>query len=128
MVEKIFYPCIISEEEETFYVNFPDFIACFTDGESLEEALDNAKEVLTAILIDMAEHEEPFPIPSKLQAKGSDIVVYVDVVKSYILSKANNQSVKKTLTIPKWLNDLATEQDLNFSQVLQEALKQKLQA
>ncbi|HER4394484.1 TPA: type II toxin-antitoxin system HicB family antitoxin, partial [Streptococcus pyogenes] len=64
---------------------------------------------------------------SRPKADESNWVVVIDVVKNYVLSKANNQSVKKTLTIPKWLNDLALEQNINFSQVLQEALKDKLQ-
>lgn len=127
MVEKFFYPCVITEEEGIYYINFPDFKACFTDGETMEEALDNAKDVLTAVLIEMTKHNEELPKASKPKASDNDWVVVIDVVKSYVLSKANNQSVKKTLTIPKWLNDLAIEQDINFSQVLQESLKDKLQ-
>jgi len=127
MVEKFFYPCVVTEEEGIYYINFPDFKACFTDGETMEEALDNAKDVLTAVLIEMTKHNEELPKPSKPKAGDNDWVVAVDVIKSYVLSKANNQSVKKTLTIPKWLNDLAMEQDINFSQVLQESLKDKLQ-
>ena len=126
MAEKFFYPCVITEEEGIYYINFPDFKACFTDGETMEEALDNAKDVLTAVLIEMTKHNEKLPEPSRPKAGDNDWVVAVDVVKSYVLSKANNQSVKKTLTIPKWLNDLAIEQDINFSQVLQESLKDKL--
>lgn len=127
MAEKFFYPCVVTEEEGFYYINFPDFNACFTDGETMEEALDNAKDVLTAVLIEMTKHNEKLPEPSRPKAGDNDWVVAVDVVKSYVLSKANNQSVKKTLTIPKWLNDLAMEQDINFSQVLQESLKNKLQ-
>lgn len=127
MVEKFFYPCVVTEEEGIYYINFPDFNACFTDGETMEEALDNAKDVLTAVLIEMTKHNEKLPEPSRPKCGKNDWVVVIDVVKSYVLSKANNQSVKKTLTIPKWLNDLAMEQDINFSQVLQESLKDKLQ-
>lgn len=127
MVEKFFYPCVITEEEGIYYINFPDFKACFTDGETMEEALDNAKAVLTAVLIEMTKYNEELPKPSRPKADESNWVVVIDVVKNYVLSKVNNQSVKKTLTIPKWLNDLALEQNINFSQVLQEALKDKLQ-
>lgn len=127
MIEKLFYPCIIREEDGWHYVDFPDFEACFTDGETLEEALYYAKDVLTAVLIDLASQGKDFPKPSKPQ-RVTDMVVYVDVVKSYVLAKANNQAIKKTLTIPKWLNDMAIEKNINFSQTLQEALEVKLQA
>ena len=53
-------------------------------------------------------------------------LIYVDVWISPILEKARNQAVKKTLTIPKWLNDEAEKQSLNFSNILQTALKEAL--
>lgn len=127
MVEKLFYPCIIREEDGWHYVDFPDFEACFTDGETLEEALYYAKDVLTAVLVEMASRGEEFPKASKPTDSGG-MVVFIDVVKSYVLSKANNQSVKKTLTVPKWLNDLAVEKGINFSRTLQEALETKVNA
>ncbi|KXT74356.1 Phage-related protein [Streptococcus sp. DD10] len=127
MVEKFLYPCVITEDDGVFYVNFPDFEACFTDGDTLDEALYNAKEVLTAVLLDMAEHGEAFPKVGKPTPENGGMVVYVDVVKSYVLAKASNQSVKKTLTVPKWLNDMATEKGLNFSQLLQKAIREELQ-
>ena len=46
---KTFYPCTIKEEDSTFYVNFPDFEDCFTDGDTMEEAVANAKDVLEAV-------------------------------------------------------------------------------
>ncbi|CAM4186523.1 antitoxin HicB [Streptococcus penaeicida] len=128
MLEKILYPCIITEEDNVFYVNFPDIKACFTDGDTLEEAIYNAKDVLTGVLIDMIANNEEFPKPIFPKYEENEKVVFIDVLKSYIYSKADNRSIKKTLTIPKWLNDLGTEQDINFSQLLQEALKEKLNA
>ncbi len=107
---------------------FPDFEACFTDGESFEETLEAARDVLTAVLVDMANHDEAFPKTSRITSDSDTMVVYIDVPKSYVLAKANKQSVKKTLTIPKWLNDLAVDKNINFSQVLQEALQEKLDA
>ncbi|MGX7331678.1 type II toxin-antitoxin system HicB family antitoxin, partial [Aerococcus sanguinicola] len=53
-------------------------------------------------------------------------IVFVDVWLAPILDRASNQAVKKTLTIPKWLNDSAEAQSVNFSSVLQTALKEEL--
>ena len=54
------------------------------------------------------------------------MLIYIDIWEEPIKDKANQQSVKKTLTIPKWLNDLSEEKSINFSSVLQFALKKEL--
>ena len=43
-----------------------------------------------------------------------------------VRDKMENRSIKKTLTIPKWINDIAVENNINFSQTLQSAIKEKL--
>lgn len=126
-MEKAIYPCLISVDEGIYYVNFPDFEACFTDGETFEEAIISAKDVLEATMFSLVKNGKDFPKAS-LEAtpeKGSKLV-YVDVWLKPIMDRANNQSVKKTLTIPKWLNDIAEKQSVNFSSVLQAALKEEL--
>ena len=114
MKSRLLYPCIVKKEDGIFYANFLDFEGCFTDGETLEEVVINAKDVLSGTLFTMAKHNIPFP--------SSEIDVWI----SPILEKAKNQSIKKTLTIPKWLNDEAEKHSLNFSNILQTALKETL--
>lgn len=121
---KAFYPCTIRKEDDVFYVDFLDFPDCFTDGDTMEEALINAKDVLEAVAFSYLKNNKPLPEPSfPADLPG---VVFVDLWIDLLQDKVNNQSVKKTLTIPKWLNDLAEEHSANFSSILQVGLKEYL--
>jgi len=119
---KTFYPCTIKEEDGTFYVNFPDFEDCFTDGDTMEEAVASAKDVLEAVAFSYLKNNRPLPKPGKVEANAVYIELWVDLLKD----RVNNQSIKKTLTIPKWLNDIAEEHSVNFSAILQHGVKEYL--
>lgn len=119
---KIFYPCKIYKEDDVFYVNFVDFPDCFTDGETMEEAIINAKDVLEGVAFSYLKNGKNLPEAS-LNAKD---VIFIDLWVDLIKDKVNNQSIKKTLTIPKWLNELAEENHINFSAVLQLGIKEAL--
>lgn len=125
MSKKEFYPCIIKKEEDIYYVNFVDFPECFTDGESFQEAIDNAKDVLEAVVFTYLKQNKELPKPSYIEDNLNNIV-YVEIWMDLIKDKVDNQSIKKTLTIPKWLNDLAEAQKVNFSAILQLGLKEYL--
>ena len=128
MKSRLLYPCIVKKEDGIFYANFLDFEGCFTDGETLEEVVINAKDVLSGTLFTMAKHNIPFPSSEnkKINLKDGEFLIYIDVWISPILEKAKNQSIKKTLTIPKWLNDEAEKHSINFSNLLQTAIKKYL--
>ena len=119
---KIFYPCTIKEDDGVFYVNFPDFDDCFTDGDTMEEAVSNAKDVLEAVAFSYMKNNKPLPEPGKV----NENVVYIELWVDLLKDRVNNQSVKKTLTIPKWLNDIAEENSVNFSAILQHGIKEYL--
>jgi len=128
MKEKYIYPCVVYEEDGVYYADFRDFNGCFTDGESLEELIINVKDVLEGTLFTLLKNnlEIPEPTMKKIELKGNEFLVYVDVWLTPIIDKIKNQTVKKTLTIPKWLNDEAEKRSVNFSSLLQTALKQYL--
>ena len=128
MKEKYIYPCVVYEEDGIYYADFRDFNGCFTDGESLEELIINAKDVLEGTLFTLLKNnlEVPEPTMKKIEWKGNEFLVYVDVWLTPIIDKIKNQTVKKTLTIPRWLNDEAEKRSVNFSSLLQTALKQYL--
>lgn len=119
---KTFYPCIIKEDDGIFYVNFPDFDDCFTDGDTMEEAVSNAKDVLEAVAFSYMKNNRPLPEPGKV----NENVVYIELWVDLLKNRVNNQSIKKTLTIPKWLNDIAEENSVNFSAILQHGIKEYL--
>ena len=119
---KTFYPCTIKEDDGVFYVNFPDFDDCFTDGDTMEEAVSNAKDVLEAVAFSYMKNNKSLPKPGKV----NENVVYIELWVDLLKDRVNNQSVKKTLTIPKWLNDIAEENSVNFSAILQHGIKEYL--
>lgn len=124
-MDRVLYPCKIRKEDGVYYVEFVDFPECFTDGESPEEVLTNARDVLEGIIFSYIKNGKPLPSPSFFE-KGSADVTYIDAWVGMVRDRVNNQAVKKTLTIPKWLNDIAEKNAVNFSAVLQTGLKEYL--
>lgn len=121
------YPAIFHKEDDTYWVEFPDLEGCHTYGSSINETMEAAQEALAGYLLTLLEQEKAIAAPSDISA------IHVDDGFSSLVSCDINQykdtkAVKKTLTIPSWLNDRAIAMGINFSQVLQEALFSKIQA
>ncbi len=131
MNKLVFYPAIFHKAEDGgFWISFPDLPECLTEGNDMTQAYEMAVNALGLALTSREIENEPIPEPSA----PSDIIVEKDsflvVVEFDILAykkRTSPRSVKKTLSIPEWLNEEATAIGVNFSQVLQEALMQKLQ-
>lgn len=127
---KYVYPAVFTEEESGLYaVNFPDLESCYTSGENLTDAFEMAEDVLALTLYEYERDGKTIPDPSDcktIMVKENEFVNYVSADTLYYQKKFNKRAVKKTLTIPEWLNDLAVAQNVNFSKTLQEALALKL--
>ena len=125
---KLLYPAIFIPYEEGFTVEFPDLPGCITQGDSLEEAFEMAEDVACGWILTSVEEGEEIPKPSQISNHYSDnvIVNYVKLDIGKYAKKNSVKSVKKTLTIPEWLNVLAERAGINFSKELQDALKYKL--
>ena len=125
------YPAVFTfEEGQEIAVLFPDFDVA-TSGVDEEDAFKSAKELLGLTLYSMEEDKEEIPQPSpisELQLKKNPISCLVDVFMPSIREAQNNKSVNRTVTLPAWLNAKSLELGVNFSQVLQEALLERLQA
>ncbi|MGI6349360.1 MAG: hypothetical protein GX245_00525 [Eubacteriaceae bacterium] len=120
------YPAIINKENDVFWMEFPDLPGCQTMGETIEETMKNAEEALGLFLASFVEDGQEIPEASAIEdieSKYSKSYVSADVSKYIRKTKA----VKKTLTIPEWMNEEAEKQHINFSKVLQEALAEKLE-
>lgn len=129
MQNKYIYPAIFDFDEDGITVTFPDLPGCITCGESQEDALKNAKEVLELYMYSLEEDNEIIPQPSNildLEVENTQVIVLVDIWMVPVRDEMKNKCIKKTLTIPKWLNDLAIENNVNFSAILQSALKEYL--
>lgn len=127
---KYFYPAVITQEENSLYsVIFPDIEDCATSGETLEEIYDMAQDALCLKLYDMEERGENIPKASAVPQITLDVNQFIVIISCDTQEYRryfDNRAVKKTLSIPSWLNTEAERKGVNFSFVLQEALKEKL--
>ncbi|KAA8673377.1 type II toxin-antitoxin system HicB family antitoxin [Clostridium sp. HV4-5-A1G] len=123
------YPSILTQYKDNIGITFPDLPGCVSDADTMENAIKNAKEVLALHLFGMEEDNIEIPDPSpinKLKLDENDIPLLVDVYMPLYREAIQNTSVKTTVTMPQWLKTMAEENNINFSQVIQVALKQKL--
>lgn len=124
---KHFYPAIFEKEEEGYSVYFPGLDGCCTQGDSLEEAASMAVDALGIYLEGTEEEQYPAaPNPENISIQKGQFLMMIKFDKTSYDRKYNTKAVKKTLTLPAWLNDLAEKSHINFSSVLQSALKEKL--
>ena len=121
------YPAVFHPEDVGYWVEFPDLEGCQTQGDTLEEAMSMAQEALGLYLVCLEENKLTAPAPANpisiITSKGDFVTLIATNLNKYRRTKA----VKKTLTIPQWLNDEAENANINFSQILQTALVDRLQ-
>lgn len=135
------YPAIFYKEKDEYSVIFPDLNYLSTCGENLNDAMEMAIDCLAEYLYTAKLDDDKLPMPSKIDDihpidiantigfDGKDSFINLISVDLEDYAKTHfNKSVKKTLTIPEWLNREATKKNINFSKVLQEALIAKLRS
>lgn len=127
--DRYFYPAVFGYEDgEEISVVFPD-LDCATSGVDEADALLSARELLGCVLFGLEEDGEDLPTPSALSdiyPDKNERVVLIDVYMPSVRMAQTNRSVNRTVTLPAWLNAAALERNINFSQVLQDALKNQL--
>jgi predicted RNase H-like HicB family nuclease len=129
-MNRLFYPALFHKAEEGgYWISFPNFPECLTQGETMYEAYNMAVDALGLCLTDMECEHIAFPEPSDVSSINIEDEATIVIIEFDMLAykkRTNSKAVKKTLTIPEWLNEEATASGINFSQVLQEALMVKL--
>lgn len=129
-VERYFYPAVFTYEEgQEIAVEFPDLNVA-TSGTNDDDAFLSARELLGIVMSGLEEDGAEIPAPTplgKVSMQPNERVVLVDVYMPSIRLARVNRSVNRTVTLPAWLNAAALERNINFSQVLQDALKAQLQ-
>ena len=127
---KYTFPAIFTPEEDGGYsARFPDLEGCFTCGDDMADALFMAEDALALVLYGYESDARTIPAPSKAEDLELAPGEFVNAVACDTLEyrkRFNSKAVKKTLTIPEWLNEAASSMNINFSQVLQDALMQKV--
>ena len=127
--ERYIYPAVFTYEAgQEIAVVFPDLDVA-TCGAVDNEALLSARELLGCVLYGLEEDNEEIPSPTPLSdvtTAENERAVLVDVYMPSIRMAKINRSVNRTVTLPAWLNAAALERNINFSQVLQDALKSQM--
>ena len=115
------------ESDGRYSVRFPQLDGCYTQGESFEEARRNAVEAMSLHLYGMEQDGEAIPEADlAVETEAGELIVPVTAWMTPFRDQMENRAVKKTLTIPAWLNDAAERMHVNYSQILQSALKDYL--
>lgn len=124
------YPAVLTYEEGyEIAVTFPDLPGCATSGETERQALAMGREALGLHLWGMEMDGDPIPAPSAIRdipLDENEVVVLMEVYMPSVRLAQEKKSVNRTVTLPAWLNAAAMERNINFSQVLQDALKAQI--
>ena len=127
---KTAYPIIMSKSEKWIIVSIPDF-NINTPGTDYADAIENARDAIGLMGIDMEDEKEAIPQPSApdqvAKTADSDLITLVDVDFLEYRRKNDLRTVRRNVSLPSWLNEEAEKAGLNVSAVLQAALKQELQ-
>lgn len=125
---KTSYPVIFTKLSDGYAVHVPDF-PLDTQGDDLTDAIFMARDAIGLMGIDMEDDKKPLPVPSSLESVTCgerEFISMVDIDFNEYRRKHDNRAVRKNLTIPSWLNEMAERSGVNFSQLLQNALKEYL--
>ena len=130
---KLTYPvCFYPEEDGSYFVDIPD-LGCSTQGKDMADAIYMASDAVGGLILDILKHGERIPTPSvvktvKINPEYGDGFVSVVLIDLDAVEKNYSEKpVKKTLTIPSWLNEAAEKNNINFSAALKDALLHQLE-
>jgi predicted RNase H-like HicB family nuclease len=127
--ERYFYPAIFTYEDgQEISIEFPDLDVA-TSAVNEQDALLSARELLGCVIFGLEEDGENLPHPtplSNISPQSNERVLLIDVYMPSIRNANINKSVNRTVTLPAWLNSIALEHNINFSQLLQDAIKAQL--
>lgn len=124
------YPAIFQPNNDgSITVAFPDLPGCVTEGKDIANAMVMARDALALYLDTCDELNDPFPSASNasdVHAKQGGYVTLIDTDTAVYRRQRENQAVKRTLSLPRWLDAMASDAHISLSKVLQEALCEKL--
>lgn len=125
---KYTYPVVFEYDEGKIDVKVPDIAGCFTCGDTITDAIEMVQDAMAMMLAHYEDHQQAVPKPSDIATikTKTGFVNYVIADTDAWRKQFSKKAVKKTVTIPAWLNYKAEEAGVNFSQELQNALRQRL--
>ena len=123
---KYVYPVLIKNEDGKFLVSVPDLSGCHTFGDSFCEAIEMTRDAMAMWLCIAEDRNENIPKPTMNYKSDNGTVSYIDVDTIAYRRATDSKAIKKTLSVPSWLNTQAELAGINFSSVLQSALMEQL--
>jgi predicted RNase H-like HicB family nuclease len=127
---KYTYPAIFEKEREGGYsIYFPDIEGCFTQAKDITEGIENAGDALCLMLYELEKQGKPIPKPCNIKdinIIGDDIATLVACDTQFYKNYFEGKSVKINATIPLWLKEAGEKRHVNFSQILQNGVKEYL--
>lgn len=123
----------VDKENSGYTITFPDFQGAISEADTLNEAIYNAREVLEIYTVMFEDEGKEFPEPSSFKALASqlgsdeDILQAISVDTELVRERERSKVVNKTVTLPSWLVEVGKENKINFSQLLQKAIREELQ-
>ena len=125
---KYVYPALFVVEDDGIIVTFPDLDDTFTDGATMQEAFENAEDVLNLMLWNREEEKEEIPPPSLPEEITVPQGATLAMIKADTLAYRkihDTKTIRRSITIPSWLDTLARERNINFSQLMQNAIRRE---
>ncbi len=121
------YPALfhLNQDDGSYTITFPDLPGCISEGKSLENALYMAQDALRVWLGYALDQGETLPAPSSIHQVNAGPDEFVNLVRAVV---QDNRAVRRTVSIPKWMDDQVSAAGISLSKVLQEALKARLNA
>lgn len=131
MKDRYYFPAVFTYTAEGVIVRYPDLPGCLTSGADNEEALHNAREALEGFIYCMEQDNDIIPEPSdmvslKATLKENQVLTFIDVFMPVVREAMGSKSINKMVSIPQWLVSAGKEASINFSQLMQDALMEKL--
>jgi len=118
------YPAVFKQNSDGSYtITFPDLPGCISEGKSLSNAIDMAQSALTQWIEYLLEEKEDIPNPSDIKTIEHLENQFATLVRAEL---RDNRAVRRTVSIPGWLDAKATNAGISLSKVLQDALKERL--
>lgn len=118
------YPAIFhSNEDGSFTITYPDLPGCISEGKNLANAMYMAQTALAQWIEYLTDKKQSLPSPTNFKCLKTTELEFVNLIRADIKDR---RAVKRTVSIPKWMDDMVSEAGLSLSRVLQEALRDKL--
>ena len=127
---KYTYPAIFEKEQEGGYsIYFPDIVGCYTQAEDTAEGIENAGDALCLMMYELEKQGRPIPKSSNIKdikVSDDDVVTLIACDTQFYKNYYEGKSVKINATIPLWLKEAGEKKRVNFSQILQNGVKEYL--